>query len=389
MNLTPGSCLRRIWPLLAAVSLCAQTALVLETKVITPPEEPYGGWPTVARRANGELWVAWSGGRESHVCPMGQVRGMASKDDGATWTWPRVLFDGPIDDRDSGAMETAQGTLLVTTFTSLAYEDLLAKSVMMAEATDKKWTMKPMPADKVARWKAAQARLTAEERKAQLGEWVLRSIDGGTTWSPPIATIVNSPHGPTQLKDGRLLYVGKQLWSAEGRVGAAESKDDGRTWTWLSEIPARPGDEVKKGYHELHAVETDDGRVIAQIRNHNKPDAGETLQCESADGGRTWSVPRSIGVWGLPSHLLKLKDGRLVMTYGYRRAPFGNQARVSSDHGRTWGAPITLSADGEGHDLGYPSTVELADGALLSVWYEFQKAAGKAVLRQAKWKVVK
>jgi hypothetical protein len=100
-------------------------------------------------------------------------------------------------------------------------------------------------------------------------------------------------------------------------------------------------------------------------------------------------VPKAIGVWGLPSQLLKLNDGRLVMTYGYRRKPFGNQARISADQGRTWSEPLTVSADGEGYDLGYPSTVELADGTLLTVWYEFQKAAGKAVLRQAKWKVGK
>jgi sialidase-1 len=300
---------------------------------------------------------------------------MTSRDDGVTWTYPRVLLDGPIDDRDSGVMETAKGTLLVTTFTSLAYEErgLLAKQTP----------------ERQIRWKAAQDRLTAEERKAQLGEWVLRSTDGGKTWSPPIATIVNSPHGPTQLKDGRLLYVGKQLWNTDGKIGVAESKDDGLTWTWLGEIPMRPGDEVKKGYHELFAIETDDGRILAQIRNHNKPDVGATLQCESTDGGKTWTVPKSIDVWGLPSHLLKLKDGRFVMTYGYRRKPFGNQARISADQGRTWSEPLTISADGEAGDLGYPSTVELADGTLLTVWYEFQKAAGKAVLRQAKWKVVK
>ncbi|MEY3949383.1 MAG: hypothetical protein RJB43_738, partial [Verrucomicrobiota bacterium] len=123
MNPTPGSFLRRIWPLFAAVTLCAQTAQVLETKTITPPEEPYAGWSTLARRANGELWVTWSGGRDAHVCPLGQVKAMTSKDDGATWTYPRVLLDGAIDDRDSGVMETARGTLLVTTFTSLAYEE--------------------------------------------------------------------------------------------------------------------------------------------------------------------------------------------------------------------------------------------------------------------------
>ena len=352
MNLTPGSFFRLAGPLLAAVSLCAQTAQILETKTITPAEEPYAGWPTVARRANGELWVSWSGGRDGHICPMGQVRAMTSKDDGRSWTYPRVIFDGPIDDRDSGVLETAKGTLLVTMFTSLAYEErgLLPKQTP----------------ERQARWKAAQDRLTAEERQAQLGEWVLRSTDGGKTWSPPIATIVNSPHGPTQLKDGRLLYVGKKLWKDEGKIGVAESKDDGLSWTWLSDIPTRQGDVVKGGYHELFAIETDDGRIITQIRNHNKPDVGSTLQCESSDGGKTWTVPKSIDVWGLPSHLLKLKDGRFVMTYGYRRKPFGNQARVSTDQGRTWGEPLTISADGEAGDLGYPSTVELADGTLLT-----------------------
>ena len=40
-----------------------------------------------------------------------------------------------------------------------------------------------------------------------------------------------------------------------------------------------------------------------------------------------------------------------------------------------------------GGDLGYPSTVELADGALLTVWYETMKEPKLAVLRQAHWKL--
>jgi hypothetical protein len=387
MNPAPGSFLLRLWPLFAAVTLCAQTAQVLETKTITPPEEPYAGWPTVARRSNGVLWVSWSGGRDGHVCPMGQVRAMTSKDDGATWTYPRVLLDSPIDDRDSGVMETAKGTLLVTTFTSLAYEADLAKSRIYLP-DGKGPAMRPMKPEIIARWLAAQNRLTAEERKAELGEWVLRSTDGGLNFSARISSIVNSPHGPLQLKDGRILYVGKQLWAKEHRIGAAESKDDGLTWTWLSEIPGRPGDDVASKYHELHAVETDDGRIVAQIRHEGKVDTNWTLQTESADGGKTWTIPRSI-TFGIPSQLQKLRDGRLLMTYGHRRKPFGNQARVSTDHGRTWSEPMIVSGDGTAGDLGYPSTVELADGTLLTVWYENMKDLGKAVLRQAKWKVVK
>lgn len=382
------SSLRRLWPLLVATALSAQTAHVLETKTITPAEEPYAGWSTVARRANGELWVTWSGGRDGHVCPMGQVRAMTSRDDGATWTYPRVLLDSPTDDRDSGVLETAKGTLLVTTFTSLAYEDHLAKSVMYMPVAGKSSAMRPMPPEVIARWQATQKRLTADERQAELGEWVLRSTDGGLNFSARIATIVNSPHGPLQLKDGRILYIGKELWTKNQRIGAVESKDDGLSWNWLSEIPGRPGDDVERDYHELHAVESDDGRIVAQIRHQGKVDKNWTLQTESTDGGKTWTIPRAI-TFGIPSQLLKLRDGRLLMTYGHRRLPFGNQARLSTDHGRTWSEPMIVSGDGTVSDLGYPSTVELADGTLLTVWYENMKGLDRAVLRQAKWQLIK
>ena len=351
-------------------------AKILETKVISQNAELYNGWPTVCRRANGQLVVTCSGGRESHVCPFGRVEMMTSNDEGKSWTYPRVLLDGPIDDRDSGVLETAKGTLVVTTFTSLAYEPTLEK----ANAA-KNW-----PAEKLAAWNAANSRLSAEERKKQLGVWAIRSTDGGLTWSRPIDTLVNSPHGPIQLSDGRLLYAGKDLWRDAARVGVSESRDDGQTWQYLADIVPRKGDKHDE-YHELHAVETSDKRIIVQIRNHNKPNERETLQCESSDGGKTWSEPKPIGVWGLPSHLLKLRDGRIVMSYGHRRAPLGNQARVSTDQGRTWSEPIMLSTDGAGGDLGYPSTVELADGTLLTVWYEQLAKSPKSVIRQAKWRL--
>ncbi|MBI5833420.1 MAG: exo-alpha-sialidase [Armatimonadetes bacterium] len=344
---------------------------VHETRAISWQPAYYNGWPTVARRANGDLLVVCSGGREAHVCPFGRVELMVSHDEGHTWGWPRVVLDGDLDDRDAGVLETARGTLLVTSFTSLAYEPIMAKTDGWPEA-------------RRLAWQAARDRLSPEARKAQLGQWMIRSTDGGLTWSARYPSLVNSPHGPIALRDGRLLYAGKELWTGT-RNGVCESVDDGLTWRWLAEIPTRPGDDAVEGYHELHAVETTDGRLLVQIRNHSRANEGETLQCESADGGRTWSVPRPIGVWGLPSHLLRLRDGRLLMTYGHRRPPFGNQARLSADHGRTWSEPMIVSGDGPGGDLGYPSTVELADGRLLSVWYEVRPGSPRAVLRQAIW----
>jgi hypothetical protein len=349
---------------------------VLETKVISLDAQHYHGWPTVARLASGRLLVVCSGGREDHVCPFGRVDLYASDDDGRTWGWPRTLLDSDIDDRDAGILETASGTLLVTTFTSLAYEPILTK----AEASGT-WEV-----GKLRRWLAAHRRLAGAQRRAELGQWMIRSTDGGRTWSPRCSSIVNSPHGPMQLRDGRLLYAGRELWTGQRRNGVCESLDDGQTWRWLAEIPARPGDDGAQ-YHELHAVECPSGRVVLHIRNHNDANARETLQSESADGGRTWSVPHPIGVWGLPSHLLRLRDGRLLMSYGHRRPPFGNQARLSADEGRTWSAPMIISGDGASTDLGYPSTVELADGTLLSVWYEAMTDNPMAVLRQARWRI--
>jgi len=359
----------------------AVRAVVEDLRVISWKPPLYHGWPTLARRQNGELLLVFSGGREAHVCPFGRVELMRSQDGGINWRWPQVLLDGPIDDRDAGVVETAQGSLLVTTFTSLAYADLLEKAEKISAGQPGAWDEV-----KLREWRAAHHRITGEQRKSELGTWMIRSTDGGVTWSAKYRVPVNSPHGPVSLRDGRLIYAGVALWEASRRVGFCQSTDDGVTWDWLADLPVRPGDTSKE-YHELHAVEAGNGRIVCHIRNHNPVNKGETLQSESDDGGKTWSTPHPIGVWGLPSHLLRLRDGRLLMSYGHRRPPFGNLARISTNQGATWSEPLIISGDGIGGDLGYPSTVELDDGTLVTAWYERLKDSPLAQLRQARWRV--
>jgi hypothetical protein len=368
------ACGRRVW--------AAPKVEIIGLDVISPPGDLYSGWPTLARRRSGELLLVASGGREAHVCPFGRVELMRSSDGGVTWSFPRTALDGPIDDRDAGVLETATGALLVTTFTSLAYEPILSRAEKIAPGDPGAWD-----AARLKRWRGVHHRVDAAGRRAALGVWMIRSTDGGITWSGRYDSLVNSPHGPVQLSDGRLLYAGKDLWRDGHRVGVCQSTDDGKSWSWLATISPRDGDS-HENYHELHAVEAKDGRIIVQIRNHNTESSRETLQCESVDGGKTWTKPRSIGVWGLPSHLLRLRDDRLLMSYGHRRTPFGNQVRISDDHGRAWSDPLLISNDGIGGDLGYPSTVELDTGAFVSVWYERMKSSPRAILRQARWKLV-
>jgi len=371
-----GVCAGRIRPVFAQP---ATASLIVDEVRTISHGDSYGGWPSITRRGNGQLVIVWSGGRESHVCPFGRVDMMRSDDDGLTWSWPRTLLDSAIDDRDAGVLETARGTLLVTTFTSLAYESILkkrAESLSAGKASD--W-----PEDKVRRWLAAHHRLNDGQRERDLGQWMIRSTDGGVTWSRRYSSIVNSPHGPIALRDGRLLYAGKELWTGKRRVGVCQSTDDGVTWQWLAEIPTRSGDAAA-AYHELHAVEAESGKLIVHVRNHNPKNDREILQSESTDGGRSWTTPRAIDVWGLPSHLLRLRDGRLMMTYGHRRQPLGIQARISDDEGQTWSDPTVIWGQGTSTDLGYPSTVELDDGRLITVWYEKLAGSPHAQLRQAR-----
>jgi sialidase-1 len=354
---------------------------VHEIRTISLQTDRYHGWPTLTRRSDGELLVVCSGGRESHVCPFGRVELIRSTDNGVSWTYARTILDGPIDDRDAGILETSKGTLLATTFTSLAFEPAFHRHVAAAESGKA-----TMPPEQLARWQAAWRRLPEGTHKDLLGCWMLRSDDGGLNWSSAYRVPANSPHGPVALSDGRLMYAGIGLWDDNRTVGVWVSEDDGKTWPLLAELPVRAGDDPAH-YHELHSVEAADGRWIVQIRNHNQTDNRETLQTHSTDGGKSWTEPCSIGVWGLPSHLVRLSDGRLLMSYGHRRPPLGNQARISDDNGATWSDPMILQGDANSGDLGYPSTAEVSPGQLVTVWYEKLSDNPNAQLRMARWQL--
>lgn len=343
---------------------------VSETKIISQKPHFYHGWPTLARRANGDLIVVYSGGREFHVCPYGRQEMITSRDNGQTWTLPRVLADSAIDDRDSGVLETSKGTLIATMFNSFAYQIHMNAPERLLNTTFGKET----PA-MLKRWHTMDDATTQAQKEAETGYWMTRSTDGGVNWSPRYRVPGYSPHGPINLLDGRLFYA-----TSNGKKAIAYvSEDDGLTWKSLSEMPVRAG--------ELHAVQAKDGTIIVQVRDKlviDKKTQQNTSQIISTDGGKTWTEKQKVAD-GFPSHLIRLRDGTLVMTYTWRQEPFGLRGKFSIDHGRHWSEEFILSDDAANWDLGYPSSAELADGELLTVWYETPKDAHKAVLMQARW----
>lgn len=352
------------------------------------PGERFGyfGWPTVARLDDGTLVVASSGLRAEHVCPFGKTVLNTSRDNGRTWSAPRVIQDSMIDDRDAGVCAWGDRNLLVTWFRSDT-----------RKYRNESW----IPEAERAMWDKVFASWTDAKVNELSGSWAMLSQDAGATWSTPIRVPVSTPHGPIRLRSGELLYLGKPYgtWDDmdKAAITAARSADDGRTWQVLGRIPCHPGTDPAN-YHEPHVVELPAGRLVGMIRieNHSGKDlktAGilsfSLMQTESDDGGRTWTTARPLGFHGSPPHLLRHSSGALVLTYGYRQAPFGQRVAVSRDDGTTWDHDWIVRDDGPDGDLGYPSTVELADGGLLTVCYQKAAAGEKCSLLWSNWQLPK
>ncbi|NKB71377.1 MAG: exo-alpha-sialidase [Candidatus Latescibacteria bacterium] len=327
----------------------------------------YFGWPTLARMDDGMLIAAASGLRNAHVCPFGRNVVCFSHDEGRTWTAPRVVNDSPLDDRDTGALSLGGGKLLLSWFT-----------------TDNRRQLDGLD-DAVARsWAPGVAGVTDAVAAAWVGAWTCSSDDAGQTWNKPVKAPLTTPHGPIRLSSGDLLFFGKEFLvdmegfrGGQGAIGAAKSPDGGTTWERLGKVPLYPG-SPEGAYHEPHVAELPGGRLLGLIRLSGAQEElgrlGLTnfslLQTVSDDGGHTWTPAEPLGFHGSPPHLLVHSSGALVCVYGSRLKPYGQRLMVSQDGGDSWTYDYILRADGPDSDLGYPSTVELGDGSLLSLYYQ-------------------
>lgn len=333
---------------------------IISHQVICRQPNRYIGWPTIAKTKAAELLIVFSGDRDGHVCPWGKTQMVRSLDSGRTWSEPLTINNTPLDDRDSGIIETKNGTLMVSWFTSLAFENT-----------------KNNP------WQRHSDKIGPETRQKWLGSWIRRSADEGKSWQEPVRVPVSAPHGPIELHNGKLLYVGTGQYQKKRVVAAAESCDDGLSWQVIGTVPISP--EEIKYFAEPHSVQLDDGRIITMMRNGKD---GFLRQSESLDGGKTWLKVHSNNIWGYPPHLIKLRDSRLLVTYGRRKQPFGQRACISDDNGETWDLENEIIInDAPNKDLGYPASVQLDDGSILTIYYQQAKAGEKTCLMGTHWRL--
>lgn len=333
--------------------------------VCTRPGSEYGyfGWPSAAILGDGRVVVGCSGLRRHHVDPFGKtVLCVGTPKDG--FGECIVGHDSPLDDRDAGVVALGGNSLLVTWFTldtRIFRDDLMKYSPAEFEVMD------------------AAMRAFPEDAKKYVGSWTMRSDDGGATFTSPARCPVSSPHGPVVMRDGRLIYLGKLFPEGMDRpfgiVSCAESRD-GLHWDVLGEVPL-PENVTNGQFHEPHVIELNDGALLCLIRYHYPNGGLGIYKSVSRDGGRTWSTPEDMDIHGSPPHLLRHSSGAIVLTYGWRHTPYGQHARISRDDGATWSDEIILRDDGPDGDLGYPCSVELPGGDILTVYY--QKRPGESL----------
>ncbi len=211
-------------------------------------------------------------------------------------------------------------------------------------------------------------------RDAVLSAWILRSADGGRTWEKretfPAAESCWTEHIPfgdiwvgedgalhTSCYQGQFSDPAQSSKTKGWRSWHFRSDDDGWTWRAVSIIGPR--------HNETDIFPLGGKRWLAAARI----DRMELIR--SDDDGVTWQEPEPVTERNeINGHLSRLKDGRLLLSYGVRvKDRRGVCARFSSDDGRTWGEPLRLAHTVGNRDCGYPSSVQLPSGKIVTAWY--------------------
>lgn len=348
----------------------------------------YQGWPTVARDEKGTLYVVSSSFRVGHVCPFGKTAFYVSHDEGKTWSYPTVINDTYMDDRDAGILYMGNGRLLVTWFTHSAhsYQNRWGDEY-------RKTHLSPIAYEAAKGVVASYDSLSEKEKMS--GSYVRISEDYGITWSETIYVPVSAPHGPTLCRDGTLIYLGKNFYE-EDRIHLRDGKkaeivcfasiDGGYTWEKRSSIEHPSWLTENEYLDEPHVIERSDGQLFGAFRvEGRKPYSVATAI--SKDRGQTWGEIKCTDVSGSPPHLMFHSSGALICSIGRREAPFGQRAMISYDEGETWSELYVLDERASSNDLGYPSTVELDDGCLLTVYYQKAESDKHCSILYTKWRL--
>lgn len=314
-----------------------------------------GFWPALQKLNNGDLGVVTRDG-DFHIGERGRLVFVSSPDGGKSWSHASVISGVGPDDRNPAFGIASDGTLLASFIRADRY-------------VDGKWT-------------------PSKERGGYTAMWVARSTDNGETW------------GEAELLKGQ----GNEDWSYSGREGPQDhhryasafnkmltlpdgtilmgyaittterprqsnasflirSMDNGHTWSNCISLG--------EGFGEPALCYLGGTNLMVMLRGTEQNHTG-LWQIDSSDGGQTWTDPvRITGESEHPGDVIRLQDGRLLLTYGRRVPPYGIHGMLSSDDGKSWDVnnKLFLVGDSGDRDCGYPSSIQLDNGNIVTVYY--------------------
>lgn len=334
----------------------------------------YFAWPTVSLLQNGKIAVGASGFRLEHVCPFGKAVISFSSDGGETYTLPAPVIDTPLDDRDAGICTFGKSGVIFTSFNNSA-------EMQREYNQENEYVQNYINT------------ITKEDEEKYLGATFRISRDFGVTFGKIYRSPVTSPHGPTELKDGTVLWAGTRFDDIFGGIEIRRLDTESGETELIGRITASDNKYV---LNEPDMLELPNGRLICHMRcenselfNGGSEELFTVFQSVSDDGGKTWSAPEMLldETGGAPPHLIMLSSGILLCTYGRRKMPYGIMAMVSCDGGESWEKDIRIYENTASDDIGYPSTVELDDGTLITVFYATDAENKPCNIMQQKWRI--
>jgi hypothetical protein len=359
---------------LSAPAATARTLRKSEDIIVYEDGRFYSAFPSIVRRPDGELLVAFRRAPErrlfgesgiTHTDPNSQLVLVRSGDEGKSWARePELIYAHPFaGSQDPCMVQLRDGKILCTSYA---------------------WSL--LNTGAVAGLRKPVSR---HGNFVFMGGFILRSGDGGHSWEKPIIPPVcrgevnRDIYGEVvpaynrgamcEGRDGRLFWVvAASNTNAPRRTGVhlLISRDQGTSWEYSCAVAVG----TNLTFNETSIYETPKGNLVAFIRKEQSD--GHTVVARSMDGGKSFTW-RDAGFVGYPHHALRLPDNRVLLTYGYRQAPFGLRARVlDAECTNVESAPeIILRDDGGTGDLGYPWATMISRDRVLVVYY-FNKADG-------------
>ena len=238
-------------------------------------------------------------------------------------------------------------------------------------------------------WRSKSGVNTRKAKKALVdGIYIRTTPVGETEWSEPVKVpgdsalrwATSEPFGGDA--SGYVYLAGYGNVGGGGDCCIVFTSYWPRSWT-ATRIAFDPTGTID--YQEPAILDCGDQHLLCVVRGPN-----HTLyQVHNWERGEPWEPTRKMPFGGTSPSLCRLADGRVLCTYGYRKPPYGIRACLSWNEGVSWEYEdiFVLRTDGGGWDLGYPSTVQMADGSLLTAYYFHTKQDRLRRIELTRWTI--